>query len=135
MKNYYFFDTSAIVALVLVKDIKHEEAVGILNQLEKQGLRPLVSDYIISEVLTLLKVRAGNKPAVNLASKLKDDKSLLILYTGQKEFYGALDLFIKYQDKGFSFVDCVSFALMSDKKIKKAFTFDKHFEQFGFEAV
>ena len=135
MRNYYFLDTSALVGVVLVRDAKHKEATKILDQAEKRGLRPLVSDYIISEALTLLKVRAGNKIAVDFAQKLKNDNSLLTLFIGQKEFNGGLDLFIKYKDKGFSFVDCASFYLMGERKIKKAFTFDKHFEQFGVEVL
>jgi len=33
-------------------------------------------------------------------------------------------------DKDFSFTDCTSFSIMSSLKLKGAFAFDKHFEQF-----
>jgi len=43
----------------------------------------------------------------------------------------ALDLFEKYDDKTFSFTDCVSFVVMRDLGIQEAFTFDEHFVQMG----
>lgn len=44
----------------------------------------------------------------------------------------ALDIFEKYDDKYFSFTDCVSFAVMQEMNIKEAFAFDEHFSQMGF---
>ena len=41
----------------------------------------------------------------------------------------------KYGDKDFSFTDCTSFALMEQEAISTAFTFDKHFSQYGFQMV
>jgi predicted nucleic acid-binding protein len=35
-----------------------------------------------------------------------------------------------FTDKDFSFTDCTSFSIMSSLKLKSAFAFDKHFEQF-----
>jgi predicted nucleic acid-binding protein len=36
-------------------------------------------------------------------------------------------------DKDFSFTDCTSFVLMKKLRIEKAFAFDDHFVQTGFE--
>ena len=38
-------------------------------------------------------------------------------------------------DQGYSFVDCISFCLMKERKIKEAFTTDTHFRKAGFSAV
>lgn len=43
----------------------------------------------------------------------------------------ALDLFEKYDDKSFSFTDCISFVVMQDLRIQEAFAFDDHFVQMG----
>jgi uncharacterized protein len=42
---------------------------------------------------------------------------------------GAFAIFKRYHDKGFSFTDCISFAVMKALKLRKAFAFDRHFEQ------
>ncbi|SHF68103.1 PIN domain-containing protein [Desulfofundulus australicus DSM 11792] len=41
----------------------------------------------------------------------------------------------KYRDKDFSFTDATSFAVMYRYGINLAFTFDRHFKQYGFETV
>ena len=38
----------------------------------------------------------------------------------------------RYDDKDFSFTDCVSFVVMWETGIKEAFAFDEHFNQMGF---
>ena len=47
----------------------------------------------------------------------------------------AFQLFKKYSDKEYSLTDCVSFVVMKEKKLTKAFTNDHHFEQMGFEIL
>ena len=42
------------------------------------------------------------------------------------------ELYNKYTDKNYSFVDCISFSYMKRENIVNAFAFDKHFKQMGF---
>lgn len=44
----------------------------------------------------------------------------------------AWDIFERYDDKDFSFTDCVSFVVMREMGIKETFAFDEHFNQMGF---
>ncbi len=44
----------------------------------------------------------------------------------------ALAIFEKYDDKDFSFTDCVSFVVMRVMGIQEAFAFDEHFNQMRF---
>ena len=41
--------------------------------------------------------------------------------------------FERYHDKSWDFIDCTSFALMDSLKLERAFTFDAHFSQKGFQ--
>jgi predicted nucleic acid-binding protein len=41
------------------------------------------------------------------------------------------DILPQYADKGFSFTDCTSFALMERLDINTVFAFDDHFAQYG----
>jgi predicted nucleic acid-binding protein len=38
-------------------------------------------------------------------------------------------------DQGFSFVDCLSFCVMTERKIVEALTTDTHFQKAGFSAL
>ncbi len=42
----------------------------------------------------------------------------------------AFAIFKRYADKDFSFTDCTSFSTMRSLKLRSAFAFDKHFDQF-----
>ncbi len=41
----------------------------------------------------------------------------------------------RYEDKSFSLVDCLSFAVMERLQIPYAFAFDRHFAQYGIETL
>jgi predicted nucleic acid-binding protein len=43
----------------------------------------------------------------------------------------ATDVILRYTDKGWSFTDCTSFVVMQRLGIRRAFSFDDHFRQFG----
>jgi predicted nucleic acid-binding protein len=44
-------------------------------------------------------------------------------------------IFKRYADKDFGFLDCTSFAVMETLGITEAFSFDRHFRQFGFQTL
>jgi predicted nucleic acid-binding protein len=41
-------------------------------------------------------------------------------------------ILVRYVDQDFSYADAVSFVIMKRQKIRKAFSFDKHFVTAGF---
>jgi predicted nucleic acid-binding protein len=47
----------------------------------------------------------------------------------------AREIIQTYQDRSFSYTDATSFAVMERLGIRRAFAFDKHFEQYGFELI
>ncbi len=92
----------------------------------------VTSDFVIDEVLTLLKVR-GN---VEFAPSASEERFLSgelaeIEWVSRLDFEQAWEVFNKYRDKEWSFTDCVSFVMMRRLGIKKAFAFDEHFRQLG----
>ena len=52
-----------------------------------------------------------------------------------KLFERGFDLYRKYKDKDWGLIDSISFVLMSERGITDALTFDRHFEQAGFNAL
>ncbi len=54
------------------------------------------------------------------------------VYTDQVLRAEGLMLFRKSHDQKFSYVDCLSFAIMRRERIQEAFTFDADFARFGF---
>ncbi len=50
-------------------------------------------------------------------------------------FRQALAMYKTYQDKAWSLVDCISFVVMREVGVTAALTFDRHFEQAGFQVL
>lgn len=47
----------------------------------------------------------------------------------------AREIIYRYDDKDLSMTDAISFAIMERLHIMKAFTFDRHFAQYGFSVL
>lgn len=87
----------------------------------------------MDETLTLLGRRTTYAFAAARADALYGSRVLTILRPDAADESAAVDLFRKFADQKVSFTDCVSFALMRRHRVKRAFTFDRHFAGAGFE--
>ncbi len=128
VKDTIFVDTSAWYATVDKSDRDHMAAVAKIQNL---GRPLLTSNYIFDETLTLLKTKLGPTIAVQFGEKLWNQEVATLIRISEKDEDMAWKLFLKYEDKGFSFTDCTSFALMERLKINMVFAFDDHFAQYG----
>ena len=66
---------------------------------------------------------------------IRESKVLRCLRPGASDKDAAWEPAQQYHDEDFSFVDCLSFVVMSKLGCRKAFTFDSHFRQMGFEML
>lgn len=128
-----FVDTGAFVARFLERDQFHKAARSCWRKLAKQPTRCFTSNLVLSETFTLLGRRASYSFACERARGLVTSKALTILRPDTEDDLRALDLFEKLADQRVSFTDCVSFQLMRRARIERAFTFDRHFRDAGFE--
>lgn len=128
-----FIDTSAIYALLNLKDENHTKAVNYYEILKKKNAIIITTNYIIDETYTLLMIRKGQEFAVDFIDKLRI--TFNIFYIEKTDDDQAIEILKKYIDKNFSFTDAVSFHIMKSNNIKTAFAFDKHFIQAGFKTL
>lgn len=128
-----FIDTGAFLARYLAADQHHEQARMGWQKLVQDKERCATSNLILDETCTLLARRAGCSFAAERARNILGSQALSILRPSEKHESEALRYFEKFADQEASFTDCVSFALMREAKIRKAFSFDRHFAQAGFE--
>jgi len=137
MTKKHLIDTSALLSMLEKRDEKHKQAKSIAEELEQDERNiPVITDYILDETLTLLKKRVGHKEAIKFGRLVFSGKTKLkLIYLSNKIIREAFQIFTQYSDKDFSFTDCTSFLAMKYHNIAQAFTFDKHFEQAGFEVI
>lgn len=128
-----FVDTGAFLARWLARDQYHEEATAGWLLLESGGHRVFTSSLVLNETLTLLGRRATYEFAAACGRSLLASNDLSILRPGEEDDAAALEDFSRFADQRVSFADAVSFALMRRRRIRYAFTFDRHFALAGFE--
>ena len=133
MLSRIFIDTSAFLALEDESDQYHEMALQFREQvLRKRRYELITTSYILDETLTLIRFRISIKASIDFSKKIRKSKIVKIARVSREIEEKALDIFERYDDKDFSFTDCVSFVVMQENGIKEAFAFDEHFNQMGF---
>lgn len=120
-------DTSAWYALFDKDDTNHVQA----NIIYKSNSLPLVTtDYILDESLTLIKKRLGHAKAVEIGKALWNGELADLINLSEEDKVAAWKIFQRYDDKGFSFTDCTTFAAMERLNLPTVFGFDEHFKQY-----
>jgi predicted nucleic acid-binding protein len=123
-----FVDTGAWFAAFVPNDADHAAADIWLEA----NTEPLVTtDYIVDELLTLLKMRGEYQRALEVGPLLLQGEIAYLEWVGQGDVRKAWTIFQQYQDKDWSFTDCISRVVIERLEIQTAFAFDDHFRQFG----
>jgi len=129
-----FIDTGAWIALNNKRDQHYKDAITANIDFLDSGYFYVTSDYVLDETFTLLRSDVGHKRTVEFGYEirsLKNNSKINVFHLNQVVLDRAWEIFETYSDKDFSFTDCTSFSVMEILDIKEAFSFDKHFEQFG----
>lgn len=130
-----FVDTSAWVAYFAKNDGNHKQAAAIYDMLKTEHTILYTSDYVLDETITMLGRKSTKKQSIIAGDILFASRVLKIIHVCPEYLETSWMLYKKYSDKAFSFTDITSFAIMKEFEISKAFTFDEHFRQMGFEIV
>jgi predicted nucleic acid-binding protein len=130
-----FIDTGPLLARYLARDQQHAAAAAGFSALERRRSSLFTSNFVLDEAVTLLARRAGAQFAAARARTWYASAVLRILRPDPDDELRALDWLEKLADQAVSFTDCVSFALMHREKLRRAFTFDRHFADAGFEVA
>ncbi len=123
-----FVDTSAWYASVVPSDPNHMAAAAWLKA---NRLPLLTTDYVVDEILTLLKMRGHRRRAFALGEEFFQDRRLPMYHLSEADVEMAWQTFRRFQDKDWSFSDCASKVVMDKLSVRTAFAFDQHFRQFG----
>ena len=128
MNDLVFVDTGGWFASIVPWDANHDLAKNWLAQ-NNQTL--LTTDSVLSETLTLLRIRGERERAIWLGEKIWSEELAVLYMADREDQLAAWDVFRRFADKDWSFVDCLSKVVMERLEIDTAFSFDHHFRQFG----
>ncbi len=121
-------DTSALVALADADDPYADLAQEYLREIEP-GVVFSVPDTVFSEAMTTIKRRLNATAAVKVGRQLCKSVRFRLYRLTDDDERATWDLFSRYTDKEWSYVDCSLLALAQRQKVAVVFSFDGHFEQ------
>jgi predicted nucleic acid-binding protein len=115
-------------------DVHHEDALGIARRIVREKIRLVVTPFIFAEVYAIL---SRNEIVRELFIRdVWENSTVLIEQTVLEDQQDAISLLKQWRDKTFSFTDALSFVVMNRLGIKRAISFDKHFQDYGqFEII
>jgi predicted nucleic acid-binding protein len=132
LRRAVLWDSSAILALLDADDNDHRRAVAAAERIAAERRPSFVTNYVEAEAHALLLRKlgraiarewllAGGLPVVR-ATPQEEDRAKVIIAT--------------HSDKDWSLCDAISFSVLDSRGARMAFTFDRHFRQYGrFEIV
>jgi len=126
-----FVDSSAYLALLDQDDAHHIEAIGLLTRMAEAGYRQFTTNVLLIEAHALILSSLGRFQAIQFLRDLSKSNTAIVRVRALDE-ERAKQILFRYTDKDFSFTDAISFAVMERLRIGLAFTFDRHFAQYGF---
>ena len=130
-----FVDTAGWMAMADSRDPLHTSSLRVRDKwLEEDGILT-VSNYILDETLTLIRMRLGMGAAEQWWELVSQSPRCKTEWITPSRAEKAIRWFFKWQDQTFSFTDCTSFVIMTELGKEKALTADHHFITAGFEIL
>lgn len=129
-----FWDTSGFFALLNPEDDAHAKArEWVASGAGKR--RALTTEWVIGETCTLLIARHKPHLVGRFLDRVSATSALTVVNPDHALLTAAKIRLRRDAERGYSFVDCISFCLMRERGLREAFTKDSHFGQTGFSAI
>lgn len=134
----FFVDSNYLIALNNANDQLHQPAKEIAHKIDDSQL--LISDYVFSEVMTVMGQRVSKNRSLDLGEQLLASPYFQLLQTGRKQFKRSWEIFAQLESKNISFVDCSIVAHLETHQIDNLISFDQTdfaplAQEFGFNLI
>jgi uncharacterized protein len=128
-----FVDTSAFLAVLDADDANHRAARPFWEKVVAGGDTLVSHNYILVETSALVARKLGLEA---LRAFETDIVPLLrVVWVTRDIHESAASAQLLASRRSLSLVDCVSFEVMRRSGIRGAFTFDRHFQEYGHEIL
>ena len=127
-----FVDTSVLYAVLDADDERHQDATTAFG--EALGRERLVTtSYVVVETAALVQARLGSPAVRDLLGRLVP--ALDVGWVDRDLHEAGVDAMLSAGRREVSLVDHVSFEHMRRRRIRTAFTLDRHFARAGFDVI
>jgi predicted nucleic acid-binding protein len=129
-----YVDSSALYALADRSEADYALARAVQRRLQAERWRLFTTNFILAETRALVLARRNRYDALRVLREIDDSPTTIVRAEADDE-RRAREILERYADKDFSLTDAISFAVMERLRIGHAFTFDRHFAQYGFAVL
>ena len=129
-----FADTLYWIAISRPDDPWRENALKVEKIIGKAQI--LTTDEVLSEFLTALSGSSYTRETAALMVKaILNNAGVKVVPQSHESFLNGFELYEKRPDKKYSMTDCISMKVINNEAITEVLTYDRHFEQEGFNAL
>ncbi len=128
-----YIDTSALYAVLDRDDDHHPQAAAVWSRLLEERATLVVSSQVLVEIWALTQHRLGMDAARALADAV--EPVLSVEWVSREDHEAGRSAVLAANRRDLSLVDCTSFVVMRRLGLNRAFAFDHHFSEQGFELV
>jgi len=128
-----FIDTSAFMAVLDRDDTNHPAAKALWEKMVNGGDELVCHNYILVETSALILRRLG----MDAVRVFEQDivPILRIIWVPRDIHEAGVSAHLIAARRTLSLVDCVSFEIMRRTGVRTAFSFDRHFQEYGYQGV
>ncbi len=128
-----FIDTSALLAVLDADDTSHKAARPFWESIISAGDTLVSHNYVLVETSALALRKLGLAALRVLETDIVP--ILRVVWVTRDIHDSAASAQLVASRRSLSLVDCVSFEIMRRSGIRAAFSFDRHFKEYGYEIL
>lgn len=126
-----FVDASAFVAVSVRNDDHHTDASAVFERLAYERWYTVTILLLVAEAHALILREMGRVVARTFLARVYGSTSTVLAPVTAEDERQGLVILDRHRDKDFSFADSVAFAVCERLGITYAFSYDRHFQQYG----
>ena len=119
-------DSNVWVAYLHETDSLHTKAAAILDEIVATGELVVLPEYVLSEVISVVRLRVGTEAAKEFVLRVLDSEWVCILERTKREYLTTCMMIVAGDYPKLSFVDCMLCILASKYHVV---TFDKELQK------
>ena len=128
-----FLDTTALYAILDRDDANHARARDAFARMLDKAAVLITHNYVLVETIALVQHRLGLTAVRTFQEAVAP--LLRIEWISEQDHRAGTEAMLTAGRKRLSLVDCVSFQVMRELGVRRAFCFDSHFREQGFELI
>jgi predicted nucleic acid-binding protein len=129
-----FADSFYYIAMLSPRDQHHLDAWAVFLNL-RSSARIVTSRWVLIEVADALASPATRRRTHRFLRDIANDPKTAVISDMDPWYERGVALYGSRLDKNWSLTDCISFEIMSERRIDEALTGDQHFLQAGFRPL